>query len=597
MRRQCLRVAALIAAAVTALGSVNARVNAQSGARRTVQVAASHIIPRDVADAVSNVFNASATLRLTGTQSIERGREVESDVAILDGTVEISGHVLGSVVAINSTVIVAPGARLERDITVLGGRLDTREGGTVAGDMRVYREQVEVDYEEDRIVVRDATSDEQWYRRGRWRNRSWSDIRLLSARTYNRVEGLPILLGPAFGRDLSWGRISADAMGILRSADNFEWKSENIGHLVKAEVSLGRTRGLRIGGQLEDVVDAIEPYHLSDTEVGLGTFLLHRDYRDYFDRHGGSVHASLFLGGIDVTVAFADERWGARRARTPFTLFRGGQDWRPNPIVDAGRFHVANTTWRYDTRNDRREPWSGWYIVADYEHGSGVINSLGYTSSYACVGPVSCPGSIIRAANVGRNIYNRGFLDLRRYNRVSPDGQLNLRMVLGGWLGGDPLPLERRFSVGGPGTLPGFDFRRVEGSTDYWQCSGGGNSSIINPEGMPAQCDRMALIQAEYRGALRIDPLGVLDEERHQRRRGWGRNAEWVVFADAGRGWLVGPSLGTLRYASSNFPDFESFRTDVGIGLRLDDIGLYVARAVSNASVPMNFFVRLQPRF
>jgi hypothetical protein len=398
-------------------------------------------------------------------------------------------------------------------------------------------------------------------------------------------------VGPAFGRALDWGRVTVDALGIIRSADGFDWKSENVGHTVKAELNIGKGQGVRFGARSFEFVDGVEPWHLSDAEVGLGSFLLHRDYRDYFERHGGSLYAALFRGGsTDLTVAYSAQRWASRAARTPYTLFRREQDWRPNPQLDDGTFHVVNVTWRYDTRNDESDPWSGWYVSADYEFATGVISHYGPTSPL--VRPLD--------AN-GQTAYDRGFVDIRRYNRVSPEGQVNLRLVLGGWLSGDNLPLERRFSVGGPGTLPGFDFRRLAGRTDYWHCSGPLRSTTLSgplyPAGVPAQCERVALGQLEYRGEIHIDPFGVLGEERDRRRRGWGRGAQWVAFADAGRGWLVGPRDGEMRFGRSQVPPLSTFRADVGIGIRLDDIGLYLAKAVSDADAPMNFFVRLRPRF
>ena len=39
------------------------------------------------------------------------------------------------------------------------------------------------------------------------------------------------------------------------------------------------------------------------------------------------------------------------------------------------------------------------------------------------------------------------------------------------------------------------------------------------------------------------------------------------------------------------------FRADVGMGIRLDDLGLYVAKSVTDPRTPVNFFARLQPRF
>jgi hypothetical protein len=560
--------------------------------RATVQVLESRNIPRDVADDVSVVFNSPATTRLEGAQRIEAGTTVSGDVGIIDGTLLVLGNVSGRVVAINSTVVLESTARIDKDVTVIGGRLDSRDGAVVAGNVRVYRDRVVVDHTVDRIVVHDDSEDELWYkRRQRWRNRSWSDLRFLSARTYNRVEGLPLLIGPAFGREFGWGRMTADVLGIIRSADKFEWTAENVGHSVKTEISIGKSGGLRFGGRLFDVVDAVEPWQLSDPEVGLASFLLHRDYRDYFDRHGGAISAAIFLRkSTDFTLSYSQQRWGARVSRAPLTLFRGGQPWRPNPQLDEGSFHILNATWTVDTRNDRDDPWDGWYFVTDYEFGKGAIAKYGPSSP-----------SVRRITPNGRTEYDRIFVDVRRYNRLSPDGQLNVRFVAAGWLSGDDLPLQRRFSVGGPGTLPGFDFRRIDGATDYWHCSGPLSNAVsvgpLYPSGVPAQCDRIALGQVEYRSDIHIDPFGILNTERDRRRRGWGRKAQWVVFADAGRGWLVGPRIADMQYAKGTLPAIGSFRTDMGLGVRLDDIGLYVAKALSDRDTPLNFFVRLRPRF
>jgi Omp85 superfamily domain len=559
--------------------------------RETVQVVESRSIPHDIADDVSRLFNASSTTRLTGTQQIDSGQVVSQDIAILDGSLTIAGHVAGRLVAINSAVVLLPAARIDRDVTILGGTFDSRDPRNVTGDVRVYGDRVNVTHEADRIVVHGEPESDQWFRRRRrWETHAWSDLRLVSARTYSRVEGLPLLLGPLFGREFSWGRVSVDALGIIRSADRFDWKSENLGHSLKTEISVGKRGGIRVGGQLFDLVDAVEPWQLSDAENGLASFFLHRDYRDYFDRHGGAVYSTLFLGNTtDLTLRYSAERWGSRDARTPFTLFRQTQDWRPNPQLDDGTVHLVDVALRYDTRNDELEPRSGWYVSADFEHGSGQSLMRG-------------PASWAARFGAPDPIYNRGLLDVRRYNRVAPDGQLNLRLVLGGWLGGDDLPLERRFSLGGPGTLPGYDFRRIEGGTDYWQCSAPqaapfGPPPAAYPPGLPAQCQRIALAQAEYRGVIHVDPLGILGEERVRRRSGWGRTAEWVVFADMGRGWLVGERFGTLRYGSNAIPPLNTFRGDIGIGIRLDDVGVYAAKALSNSHTPVNFFVRLRPRF
>lgn len=547
------------------------------------------ILPREVADEVLRIWNAPATLRVDGPYTVEAGREVPGDLGVLGGALTVSGRVVGRIVAVNADVRLTNGARVDGEILVVGGEVTGRDVATVGGQIRTYRGRMDVTRDGDRLTrgSGDQEAASWWQRRERWRDRWWSDLRLVSARTYNRVEGLPVYLGPAIGRDFGWGRVGIDAYGVWRSADGFEWKSENIGHSFKGELRIGERRGVRLGGRLFDLVEPVESWHLTDVEVGLASALLHRDFRDYYDRHGGSIYASLFRGSeFDASVSYSDQRWSDRRTRDPWTLFRNSEPWRENPVLDAGLFHLVNTTLRYDTRNDEGNPWWGWYILADYEYGTGRITNYGLAAA----------GTRSETLD-GATVYDRLFVDVRRYNRISPDASLNLRLVAGGWLSGDDLPMQRRFSVGGPGTLPGYDFRRTAGNPDVWQCSTPSQQDASYPIGAPAHCERFAMAQVEFRGDLHLDPFGVLDEEREYRRAGWGRGTQWVVFADAGRGWLVGERDGGLSYGKHALPPLSTFRTDVGVGLVLDDVGVYVTKSLSNRSAPVNVFVRLRPRF
>jgi Omp85 superfamily domain len=545
-------------------------------------------LPREVAREVVDIYNAAGTLRVDGQLDIAPEREVDGDVAVLNGPVNIAGTVKGRVVAINADVALARTARVGGDLIVVGGIVEGRGSASVGGEIRVYRQILHYRAEGDRIVaVRGRPNEESgwWPSRRRYHGRTWSDLRFASARTYNRVEGLPINLGPSVRQTVPWGELSLDAFGVIRSVEYFHWDSENVGHNVRGEVRVGDRPGLALGGRLFDIVDPIEDWHLTDAEVGLASFFLHRDFRDYYNRHGGSGYLSMVTGQeASLTFSLSDVRWNTRRVRDPFTLVRNDQDWRDNPEVGAGPMHVANATLRIDTRNDPENPWSGWYIVADYEHGSGTLTG---------------PALVDTAAGVAEQVtghvgYGRGFLDLRRYNRVTPGAQLNLRVVLGGWLGGDPLPLQRRFSVGGPGTIPGFPFRRTFGDTDVNQCTTNATQTAF---GVIALCERVALAQVEYRGDLRVDFNLFGRDENGGPRFGVHTDVAWVVFGDAGRGWLVGPREGTLQYESGQFPALGTFRTDLGAGLEVFPVGVYVAKSVSDAKLPANFYVRLRRRF
>jgi hypothetical protein len=168
-----------------------------------------------------------------------------------------------------------------------------------------------------------------------------------------------------------------------------------------------------------------------------------------------------------------------------------------------------------------------------------------------------------------------------------------MRVVLGGWLGGDPLPLERRLSVDGPGALPGYDFRNPTTGVDAGTCSNG-----FVP-GQPAECDRIALAQVEYRGDLRLDFMSFWGGEDWPRRYHSAHgDVVWVLFADAGRGWLVGtPAVPGLTYGASAIPPLSTLRSDIGLGLDFAGIGIYAAKSASPPNEPINFFVRLRHRF
>ena len=556
-------------------------------------------LPRDVVREVTALHNADGTLRVNGSLEIAAGREIRGDVVVLDGPLTIAGRVTGTVAAVNADVTLLPGARIDGDLVVVGGIVDGRTSDVVSGAVRVHRQAMHYRREGERIVAErgPVADDDRWWTRWNRRRarRDRNSITLASAHTYNRVEGLPILVGPSVERNYAWGRVNLDALGVVRTADGFEWDSDNLGHSGRAEVHLGGRGGVLFGGRLFDVVDGVEEWHLSDTETGLASFFLHRDYRDYFNRHGARGYVGLFAGrDAELTVGLSDERWTARDERDPFTLFRNGQRWRENPLMDEGEFHVLDARLRFDTRNDPDDPWSGWFIQADLERGQGRYDFVAPRT-----GDLAAPLAPRMPVAGERASWTRGFVDIRRFNRISPDAQLNLRMVLGGWLGGDALPLQRRFSVGGPGTLPGFDFRRQGSGDDVFTC----NAGDVPAAGRPATCERVALAQVEYRSDLDIR-LGAWDdneddEERSVWRRGFRVEtaAEWVLFADAGRGWLVGARQGDLRYPRDEFPSIGSFRTDVGAGLDLGGLGLFVAKSVSNPKERPNFLVRVRRRF
>jgi hypothetical protein len=557
---------------------------AHAQGRDTVQYRDS--IAYEDATAIAYLYNLPAALRASSGVTIATGQTVDGNVAVLEATLAVAGHVTGRVVVINGDLTLRPGARIDGDVVITGGDVSGIDSAVVGGSVTVYHPTLlyRTDEEGHVIAVRDESRKvASWFRRWLRRHQRSQSRLMLKGGTYNRVEGLPLLAGVTLRRNSTRGPFRLEALGIYRSADGFEWQGANLGYTARTEMQFGHRAGVALGLEAFDVVQPVEDWQLRDSEIALAAFFLRRDYRDYYNRKGGRGYVALRDGrAVDLTLSYGEERWEPREARDPFTLLRNSRPWRANPVLDDGRFRLADATLTFDTRNDPADPWTGWFVTASVEHGWSGAARLGPTA----------PLARDSASAPVRIHYTRGFLDARRYNRLSPQSQLNLRLVLAGWLGGEALPLERRLSLGGAGSLPGYDFREITPGADVLTCSDG-----VALDGQPAQCERMALAQVEYRGALPFRLFGGANSQGG----GWSWSfyhpVQWVVFADAGRGWLLHERVNGSVHRTSAIPALDTFKSDLGVGLDAEVLGVFVAKSLTDWGHAVNVFVRLRHRF
>ncbi|MFQ6044880.1 MAG: hypothetical protein ACE5PT_00795 [Gemmatimonadales bacterium] len=522
-------------------------------------------------------FNAGTTTRVFGRLTVGVDDVYAGDLAVVDGPLVVAGVIQGDLVAINARVELRATADVWGDILIVGGSLSRSVSADVRGSIERHRARAVVRRDRDFLVLVEVRGEQRQRPRVRHTGYSGGDATLVltTAFSYNRVEGLPILFGPRIEWGAPYVRGRVQALGIARTAGDFTADRRDVGYTVEGSVRAGpEWPAVTLGAKAFDVVASIESWQLEDDEIGVGTFFLHRDYRDYYLSRGfgGFVEIEparrLTLSG---EVSRVEE--SSIAARDPWTLFRRDELWRANPAIDGGTFTRFTAALDYDSRWSRRHAASGWLLRAEWERGMSDD-----------VSPRLLPLAVRDPLPRTGYVYDRLFVDLRRYLRVGWSGQLRLRAVGAGTFGeGDPLPVQRRLSLGGPDPMPGFGFRR-------FAC----NEAVLDPS-VPALCDRIFLFQAEYRGGL---SLGVF-ETPFTSRRGSHSRGDWDDGYDWDDLWWDGPQLvlftdGGAGWVREDRPD--ELHWDVGAGLEFGSVGIYGAKAITEDE-SLRVILRLHHRF
>ena len=533
--------------------------------------------PPELIAELIDFYNDSATTRMQGDVALPAGSSFRGRLAVHRGTLRVAGTVLGPVAVANGTLHLAAGARVEGDILVVGGRLIRDAAAAHEGGERVFWDAAPVLRGPDGLLLlrerrrplRDLAAARTSFQTGRVR----TTLLLATGGTYNRVEGLPIVFGPTFElRPTPRSALRLDLRGVLRTAGEGSRLSSDFGYQGRLEYRSGIVGA---GGRFYSEVASIEDQPLSESESGWSSLLLQRDHHDYFERRG--VAASVWAQPsrpLRLELSLRRDHETSVRATDPWSLFRNGERWRRNPLVDDGHFVTAALQVDYDTRNDRDFPGTGWLLRARYEH----------TSSND-VAPVLLPPTVRPELPLDDYAFDRLYLDLRRYSRLTPELRVNTRLRAEGWIDGDRLPIQRRTSLGGPDLLPGYDFRA-------FTCAPTGFADPARP----ALCDRIVTAQVEVRTRLALN-LGyrLRDREGSPTGRFIGiEEADLVLLADAGKGWLAGD--GPEQVPADRIPSLGEWRVDFGLGIDAGGIGAYLAKGISEGG-PVKFLVRLQRRF
>ena len=538
-------------------------------------------LPPELVQQLINAYNDSTTTRLASSFTLPAGARMEGRIAMYRGTLRVLGRIDGPVTVINGDLVIGPGGVVRGSVLVVGGRIYVRDGGRLDGDQKTHAALAAV-YRmpngllaprQRRRPLGELAAAHTEFQTGALNTR----LTLETGKTYNRVEGLPIIFGPTFRSEGGPGLdVELDVRGIFRPATDRTKLRDNIGFRITTEWQIGTDRRwLRIGGRASREIVPIEQQPLTRGESGWSAFMLQRDYRDHFETRGAEGYLTVEpVPRLQLSYGLRSDLERSVPASDPVSVFRNRDTWRPNPLVDDGRYLTHRLGLRYDSRNDPADPTNGWLVTATYED-----------SRTDDASPVSLPTAIRPPILPGRYHFAKLAFDIRRYARFDPKSRVNARLVGAGGVDGDPLPIQRRVSLGGPDILPGFGFRSQN-------CAPPG---YVDPT-QAALCDRSLAFQLEVRRNLPLPlPLRLRNADLAMLQQLLGiQQADLVLLGNVGKAWLTGEGPG--RVPNNRIPRFNEWDADIGIGIDAGGLAVYLAKPLA-VDDKFRFILRLERRF
>lgn len=538
----------------------------------TVQPATTGTIPDSVIQRALAIFNAPppATSRTFGGTSQVVAPQ-QGNYGVFGGDLLLRSRIAGSVVVVNGDLRVTADGRIDGDVIVLGGRFSADSGALITGTVTEYRQRASIRRAPDGTL--EATEPPPSLRELAGKatlrlGRTWLSPRV-GIGGYNRVEGFPVRLGAGLLLDDPTGiRLRADGDLIVRTALDPSDVRSTTGWWARASARIPGAHPLTLGVEAAHQIEPLADQPFSNLESSLSALFLRRDYRDWMRTESARIFGSwqatpqLVVHGRATT-----SRQRSVAAVQAFSLLRSDETWRPNTLIDDGRFLTFDLGAAWNTRGVPGRPSSGWTISA------GVSR----TSSDELT-PLQLPDQVRDPLPSEGYASWQARFSIHREQRLDPYTTLAARFAGIGWLAGDPLTVQQRLALPGGDILPGYRFRE-------FRCD-----PRRRPDpSLPALCDRQMAIQVELRRVLNLrigtdfGPYSVgIDQP------------ELVVFGDLASAWIAGDGPGQVP--TNRIQQLSEWRGDFGVGLDAGWIGAYLARSFTDDR-PVRLVFRLQQRF
>jgi hypothetical protein len=375
--------------------------------------------------------HASHIFRYYENTSIAKDDIIYGNVVVADGNLSVRGEINGDVLVINGDIHVYSNARIDGNITSVGGSISAKPECTITG-YQLETSLRNAQRHKEAYYYNFDTNGWQFKHRDKYSTLPLKPVYKKVIFRYNRVQGF--FLGLELPKSI--GRIGQIVTFHGFGGYGFVEKKWRYQLGLNRYFFSQRQYRFELGGKFYDLTDTRDEWFISPLENTLSSVLFNKDYQDYYRRKGFELHASqnitIYFRG---TLYYRNDTYTSLTKNTDWALFGKNKEFRDNPAINEGNMRSVVGELYLDTRNDKDFPFRGWYGKLTME----VSNSRLHSDFY----------------------FNQYLLELRRYLPVSRTEQIDIRIRAGS--SENNLPLQKYFEIGGIGTMRGFHFKEFVG--------------------------------------------------------------------------------------------------------------------------------------
>jgi len=269
----------------------------------------------------------------------------------------------------------------------------------------------------------------------------------------NRVDGFT----PWIGAEATvHDRVSYNHLHLYGRA-GYGFASKDPRFVVGALRPFGPDRLITLGYEFHDLADSDDAFRTIGFEEAPAWILTSQQTRDYYRRRGHEAYGFVRLGRrAQLGLTWRSDELSSLDLNSDGVLFFKDEDPRPNPAIDEGTLRAGIATLRWANRGElfgtRRRERDAYLLRSLYETRMEEGQDLRAEASFEWSDPDVLGGDFSFRRFIG---------SVRGSRDVGASHAVRARVLLG--ITGGEVPLQRRFALGGLGTLRGRDLRTITG--------------------------------------------------------------------------------------------------------------------------------------